>query len=130
MPLNDTRIRAAKADTRPYKLGDFDGLSLHVQPSGSKWWRFRYRFLGKEKMLSLGTYPEVGLLEARQRRDAARKLVASGIDPAANVKMIDAPMPPFSATRSGRWRTNGSKSDRRSPPTAPAPKFAFTSTAT
>lgn len=81
MPLNDTRIRAAKADTRPYKLGDFDGLSLHVQPSGSKWWRFRYRFLGKEKMLSLGTYPEVSLLEARERRDAARKLVASGIDP-------------------------------------------------
>ncbi|MBA4285262.1 MAG: integrase [Xanthomonadaceae bacterium] len=81
MPLNDTRIRAAKADTRPYKLGDFDGLSLHVQPNGSKWWRFRYRFLGKEKMLSLGTYPEVSLLEARERRDAARKLVATGIDP-------------------------------------------------
>lgn len=81
MPLNDTRICAAKADARPYKLGDFDGLSLHVQPSGSKWWRFRYRFLGKEKMLSLGTYPEVSLLEARERRDTARKLVASGIDP-------------------------------------------------
>ena len=81
MPLNDTRIRAAKADARPYKLGDFDGLSLHVQPNDSKWWRFRYRFLSKEKMLSLGTYPEVSLLEARERRDAARKLVASGIDP-------------------------------------------------
>jgi hypothetical protein len=79
--LNDTKLRGAKPKDRPYKLGDYDGLSLLVQPTGSKWWRFRYHFAGKEKMLSLGTYPEVSLRDARDRRDAARKQVAAGLDP-------------------------------------------------
>ncbi|MCX7070464.1 MAG: Arm DNA-binding domain-containing protein [Gammaproteobacteria bacterium] len=65
--------------TRPYQLGAAAGLSLYVQPNGHKWWRFRYWFFDKEKMLSLGTYPKVILQEAKNRRDAARKMVISGV---------------------------------------------------
>jgi hypothetical protein len=79
--LSDTRIRAAKPRTKPYKMFDTDGLFLVVNPSGGRWWRQRYRYAGKEQLLSLGTYPEVSLADARERRDALRKQVASGIDP-------------------------------------------------
>ena len=81
MPLTDTAIRAAKANDKPIKLFDGGGLFLNVTPAGGKWWRFKYRFGGKEKLISLGTYPDVGLRDARERRDAARKLLAAGSDP-------------------------------------------------
>jgi integrase len=81
--LSDVAIRAAKPREKAYKLTDGDGLTLIVNPNGAKWWRFRYRFAGREKMLSLGTYPEVSVKMARERRDSARKLVAEGIDPSA-----------------------------------------------
>lgn len=81
MPLTDIKARNAKPKGKPYKLFDSDGLFLLVTPAGGKWWRFKYRFGGKEKLLSLGTYPEVGLSQARQRLGAARKQVADGIDP-------------------------------------------------
>lgn len=83
MPLNDRRIKSARPKDKPYKLYDFDGLYLHVTEKGHKWWRFRYHFDRKEKLLSLGTYPEISLADARQRRDDARKQVAHGIDPCA-----------------------------------------------
>ena len=83
MPLTDPAIRKAKPGDKPRKLADGRGLFLLLQPSGGRWWRFRYMFGGKEKMLSLGTYPDVGLQEARDRRDEARKLVVAGIDPSA-----------------------------------------------
>lgn len=70
----------------PYKLFDERGLFLLVTPAGGKWWRLRYKFDGKEKQLSLGVYPDVGLKDARERRDAARKLLADGIDPGENRK--------------------------------------------
>jgi integrase len=76
-------IRNARPHAKPYKLADGDGLALLVNPNGSKWWRLRYRFAGREKMVSLGVYPEVGLKQARERRLAARRLVADGIDPSA-----------------------------------------------
>lgn len=81
MALTDTAIRAAKPASRPLRLFDEAGLYLEVAPSGGKWWRLKYRILGKEKRLSLGVYPEVGLKEARARRDEARKLIATGTDP-------------------------------------------------
>ncbi len=81
MPLTATEIRNTKAGARPAKLFDSGGLFLLVNPNGSKWWRFKYRFDGKEKLLSLGVYPDVGLKEAREKRDEARKRVAAGIDP-------------------------------------------------
>ncbi len=82
MPLTDTKARNAKPKSKQYKLYDADGLFLLIAPSGGKWWRFKYRFQGKEKLLSLGTYPEVNLSKARKRRDLAREQVADGIDPA------------------------------------------------
>lgn len=86
MPLTDTAIRNAKPGEKPIRLYDEKGLYLEVAPSGGKWWRLKYRFSGKEKRLSLGTYPDTGLKEARQRRDDARKLLAEGIDPGENRK--------------------------------------------
>lgn len=81
MPLSDAKIKAIKPSDTPRKFSDEKGLYLEVAPSGGKWWRFKYRIEGKEKRLSFGTYPEVGLKEARDRRDEARKLVAAGTDP-------------------------------------------------
>jgi integrase len=82
MPLTDVAIRNAKPRGKPYKVGDTLGLFLLVQPSGGKLWRVKYRIDGKEKKLAIGIYPQVGLAEARRRRDAARELVAAGKDPA------------------------------------------------
>ena len=81
MPLNDIQIRNAKPKDKAYKLADEKGLSLLINSNGSKWWRFRYRVDGREKMISLGVYPEVSLKKARDRRDEQRKLVADKIDP-------------------------------------------------
>lgn len=63
-------------------------MVLLVHPNGSKYWRLRYRFAGKEKMLALGKYPEVSLADARARRDEARKLLANGVDPSENKKAV------------------------------------------
>lgn len=86
MPLSDTAIRNAKSGPKPLRLFDGGGLYLEVSPSGGKWWRLKYRFASKEKRLSLGVYPDVGLKDARDRRDAARKQLAAGIDPGAQRK--------------------------------------------
>jgi hypothetical protein len=81
MPLTDTTIRQAKPKEKPYKLSDSGGLFLIVQPGGGKWWRYKYRYAGKEKTLALGTYPDVSLADARERHAQARKLLAAGNDP-------------------------------------------------
>lgn len=81
MPLNDMQIRRAKAEAKAYTLGDGQGLSLLIEPNGSKSWRFRYRFAGKPKIISLGVYPTITLADARSRRDDARKMVAEGKNP-------------------------------------------------
>ncbi|EFN2569259.1 tyrosine-type recombinase/integrase [Escherichia coli] len=81
MPLNDMQIRRAKPEAKAYTLGDGQGLSLLVEPNRSKSWRFRYRYAGKPKMISLGVYPTITLAEARSRRDEARKIVAEGKNP-------------------------------------------------
>lgn len=64
-------------------MSDDRGLFLLVTPKGQRYWRFRYRFQGKEKILAFGVYPDVSLADAREKRDAARKVVAAGEDPAA-----------------------------------------------
>src|SRR5580704_9834432 len=86
MPLTVTAIRNAKPGEKPIRLFDGGGLYLEVSPTSGKWWRLKYRFDGKEKRLSLGVYPDVSLKEARDRRDATRKLVADGIDPSEHRK--------------------------------------------
>ena len=88
MALSNTAILNAKPSEKPYKLYDSEGLFMQVTPNGGKWWRFKYRFEGKEKLLSFGTYPEVSLADARQRRDSSRKLLAEDppIDPSVKRK--------------------------------------------
>ncbi len=81
MSLTDAKVRNAKPKHKPYKLADGEGLFLLVAPSGSKYWRLRYFFANKEKLLALGVYPDVPLADARERRAQARKLIAAGTDP-------------------------------------------------
>jgi hypothetical protein len=90
MPLTDTAIHNTKPAEKPQKLADGGGLFLLVTSKGGKWWRLKYRFGGKEKLLSLGVYPETGLKDAQERRDEARKLLAAGIDPGVNRKATKA----------------------------------------
>lgn len=86
MALTDTGVRTAKAAEKRQKLFDGGGLYLEVTPEGGKRWRLKYRFDGKEKLLSLGVYPETSLKQARERREAARKLLGEGIDPSEHRK--------------------------------------------
>jgi integrase len=81
MALTETAIRNAKPQPKPRKLADTGGLYLLLTPKGSRWWRLDYRFTGKRKTLSMGVYPDVGLKDARERRDEARKQLANGVDP-------------------------------------------------
>lgn len=84
--LTRAQIEAVRPREKPVKLFDGRGLYLEVAPSGGRWWRFKYRLAGKERRVSLGVYPDVGLKEARERLEQARKLVASGIDPSEQRK--------------------------------------------
>jgi integrase len=88
MPLSDAAIRNAKSKTKSYKITDGGGLFLWIQPHGGKWWRYRYRFAGKQKLLALGIYPDVSLVEARKRHAEARKILATGIDPGLQKKEV------------------------------------------
>lgn len=83
MPLTNTKILNAKSKDKDYSITDGLGLSILISKKGGKWWRFRYRYLGKAKLMSLGTYPEVTLLDARERRDESRRLLAQNppVDP-------------------------------------------------
>ena len=86
MSLSDTAIRKVKPTEKSQRLFDGGGLYLEVSPAGGKWWRLKYRYGGKEKRLSLGTYPDTGLADARSKRDTARRLLAGGTDPAEHRK--------------------------------------------
>src|SRR5262245_32460046 len=81
MPLTDVLVRSLKARDVPYKVTDSRGLFLFVAPSGAKLWRYRFRVNRRESVAALGTYPEVGLADARSARDDARRLVRKGINP-------------------------------------------------
>ena len=81
MALSDIAIRNAKPGAKPVKLADGAGMFLLVTPAGGKLWRLKYRVDGREKLLAIGAYPEIGLSEARRRREEARELIASGKDP-------------------------------------------------
>jgi integrase len=83
MPLTATEVKQSKPQGKPYKLSDGGGLYLLVQPKGARYWRYKYRYGGKEKTLALGVYPEVSLKVARQKHQNARDKLAQGIDPGA-----------------------------------------------
>ncbi len=83
MKLTDVAIRNAKSKSKPFKMYDSHGLFILIKPGGSKLWRWRYRFDGKEKLMALGSYPLIGLSHARDLHFAGRKVLALGIDPMA-----------------------------------------------
>lgn len=102
MALSETACRNAKGRERPYKISDSEGLFLLVQPTGARLWRQSYRFDGKQKTLVLGKYPYVTLAEAREKRLAAKRLLAQGIDPGkVEVKQAE----PFESVAQ-RWYDN------------------------
>jgi hypothetical protein len=82
MPLTDIALKKLASSDRPYKRSDQNGLFILVKPNGSKHWHLKYRFGGKEKLMSYGPYPLISLKEARDKRDRDRKLLVEGIDPA------------------------------------------------
>ena len=86
MKLTDIACKTAKPSEKPFKKFDGGGLHLLIKPNGSKLWRLKYRYLGKEKLLSIGAYPIISLAEARDARDKAKRLLAQDppIDPMAN----------------------------------------------
>jgi len=93
LPLTDTAVRAARPRDKAFKLADGAGLHVVVTPSGGKLWRLKYRYAGKEKLLSLGAYPAVNLKAARDRRDEAKRMLADQVDPGGekrNAKLIAA----------------------------------------
>jgi integrase len=107
--LTETRIRAAKASDKPYKLFDERGLHMLVTPQGGRLWRLRYWLEGREKLLALGAYPDVPLKRAREKREEARKLIADGIDPNARRKALrEAPVDTFEAV-AAEWLALQSK---------------------
>ena len=83
MLLTATKIQNTAPQKKAVRLFDGRGLYLEIAPTGSRWWRFKYRFAGKEKRISLGVYPDVGLKKARDKREEMRRLVADGVDPSA-----------------------------------------------
>ncbi|NWK94691.1 integrase [Sphingobium lactosutens] len=87
MALTAVAIKAAKGRDKAYKLTDSDGLFLFVTPKGGRYWRMNYRYLGKQKTLAFGVYPDIGLADARAQRDAARRLLAKGEDPGERIKL-------------------------------------------
>ncbi|GIK48489.1 MAG: hypothetical protein BroJett013_11860 [Alphaproteobacteria bacterium] len=90
MKLSDLKCRKAKAEEKLIKLADGEGLFLHVYPNGKKLWRMSYRHAGKQRDMAFGPYPEVSLLEAREKRHDARKLLRDGKDPGAQKKAEEA----------------------------------------
>jgi integrase len=113
MALSDTKIRSTKAAEKPYKLADDGGLYLLITPAGGRLWRLKYRFGGKEKVLALGAYPDVGLARAREKRDEARKLLADGTDPGVHRKAAEADKARMASNSfevvALEWHTNKSK---------------------
>jgi len=86
--LTELGVRKAKPSSKPKKFSDGGGLFLLLHPSGSKYWRMKYRFIGKEKLLAFGVWPEVSLTEARKKRNEAKQLIKSGKDPSAANKNL------------------------------------------
>lgn len=101
--LTDTQVRGAKSGERARRIADRDGLYLQVDPRGGRYWRFDYRFSGKQKTLALGVYPDVSLAKARVRLGEARELLADGIDPSARKKEVTKTFEAVAREWHARW---------------------------
>lgn len=88
MALTDSKVRSAKPEAKEYSLVDGDGMFLLIHPNGSKYWRFRFRFGGKQHLMAFGVYPETSLADARQKREESRRLVAAGVDPREHKRAV------------------------------------------
>ncbi|EAT09302.1 putative integrase [Sphingomonas sp. SKA58] len=108
--LFTTTVTSARPREREYKLTDGAGLYLLVKPNGRKLWRLNYAYLGKQRTLSFGAWPDVGLADARERRDEARKLIAAGLDPSHEAKLAEARAMLSEETASSWSPRNGSPS--------------------
>lgn len=107
--LTDTQVRAARATENPYKLADSRGLYLQVNPNGGRYWRFNYRFNGKQKTLALGTYPDVSLARARERHYEARRELAEGVDPSAAKQALTRDFETVARAWLAHWRPGRSE---------------------
>jgi integrase len=103
--LTDSLVRSVKRSNRPRKLSDGGGLHLLVSPNGGRYWRYSYRFSGKQKTLALGVYPDVGLARARQRHREARLLLLDGIDPAAEKQAFGKTFEGIAREWHDHWKT-------------------------
>jgi len=101
--LTDTQVRSAKPGERPRRIADQRGLYLQVDPRGGRYWRFNYRFKGKQKTLALGVYPDVSLAKARLRLSEARELLADGIDPSVRKKEVGKTFEAVAREWHARW---------------------------
>jgi integrase len=107
--ISEARVRAAKPAQKTYRLTDARGLYLQVTPTGGRYWRFNYRFDGKQKTLALGTYPDVPLAKARERLEEARRLIADGEDPGAVKQAISQDFETVARAWLAHWRTGRSE---------------------
>ena len=106
MPLNENQARNAKPRELAYKLADAGGLFLLVQPNGARLWRMKYRYGGKEKLLSFGAYPGVGIAAARDKRTVAKAMLTEGRDPMKNKSEIDPSKSDAFRVIAERWHEN------------------------
>ncbi|MGQ0430347.1 MAG: tyrosine-type recombinase/integrase [Gammaproteobacteria bacterium] len=101
--LTDTQVRAVRPGERPRRLADRDGLYLQVDPNGGRYWRFNYRFKGRQKTLALGVYPDVSLAKARLRLREARELLADGLDPSGRKRAVGKTFEAVAREWHARW---------------------------
>lgn len=124
MALTDTKIRATRATDKPVKLFDGGGLYLLVNPNGSRWWRLKYRFNGRERGISFGVFPDVPLKAAREKRDEARRLLAAGTDPSERRQIAKIERSNTFASVADEWLTLQAKPPAHSPRAPLAPVTA------
>jgi len=106
--LTDTAVRSVKPSESPQKLSDGSGLYLHVAPNGGRYWRFNYRFKGKQKTLAYGVYPDVSLADARERHQAARRKLRAGVDPNAEKQASTKTFEVVARAWHAHWKTGRS----------------------
>jgi hypothetical protein len=106
MPLTESQAKNSKPREQAYKLADAGGLFLLVQPNGARLWRMKYRYGGKEKLLSFGAYPDVGIAAARDKRTVAKAILAEGRDPMKNKSEIDPSKSEAFRVIAERWHEN------------------------
>jgi len=107
--ISESRVRTAKPTEKPCRLSDGRGLYLHVVPAGGRYWRFNYRFNGRQKTLALGIYPDVPLAKARERHQEARRQLAEGIDPGVVKQAINSDFEAVAKAWVAHWQTGRSE---------------------